>query len=99
MAAKTTAKKKKWFIDLCDGGCQICGTKLPHLNNYGLEWSHIISKNDGGNDEKTNCLVLCPNCSLAFDIILNPAIYSAVDKLNGKIVPESWKNGEGRKSN
>ena len=97
MTAKSTAKRKKWFIDLCENGCQICGTKLPHLSSNGLEFSHIISKKDGGNDEEINCLALCPNCLTAFDLILKPAIYNALDKLNDKIVPGSWENGESRK--
>ena len=96
---KPTAKKKMWFVDRCKGGCQICGTKIPHLKNNGLQWSHIISSTiDGGSDEEINCLALCPNCSVAFDVILKPAIYKALDKLNNGIIPESWENGEGRKS-
>ena len=97
MAAKSTAKKKKWFVDRCEDGCQICGTKFPHLKNNGLQWSHIISPNDGGSDEEINCLVLCSNCSVAFDVILKPSIYGALNKLNCRIVPDSWENGEGRK--
>lgn len=93
MAAKPTAKKKKWFKDLCEGGCQFCGVKVPDP-----QWSHIISKNDGGSDEEINCLALCPNCSVAFDVILKPAIYEALDKLNDRRIPESWEKGEGRKS-
>lgn len=93
MAAKPTAKKKKWFIDLCKNGCQFCGVKRPMLKNNGLEWSHIISKNDGGSDVEINCLALCPNCSLTFDRILKPTIYNALDKLNNRLVPESWETG------
>jgi len=55
------------------------------------------SQKDGGNDEEINCLALCPNCATAFDLILKPAIYNALDKLNDKIVPDSWENGESRK--
>jgi 5-methylcytosine-specific restriction endonuclease McrA len=98
MVAKPTAKKKKWFVDRCEDGCQICGTKFSKLKNNGLQWSHIISSKDGGSDEEINCLVLCPNCSVAFDVILKPAIYKALDKLNTRRIPESWENGEGRKS-
>ncbi len=36
MVAKPAAKKKKWFVDRCEDGCQICGTKFPHLKNNGL---------------------------------------------------------------
>lgn len=97
MAAKPTAKKKKWFVDLCDNGCQICGRKFPYLKNNGLEWSHIISKKDGGKDEEINCLALCRNCSVSLDVIIKPAIFNALDKLNERKVPESWENGEGRR--
>lgn len=99
MAAKQTAKEKKWFIDLCGKGCQICGSKFPNLKHNGLKFSHIISKKvDNGTDEKENCLALCPNCADVFDVVMKPAIYLALEKFNNKIVPESWKTGEGRKS-
>lgn len=94
---KPTAKTKKWYVDRCEYGCQICGTTFPHLKNNGLQWSHIISQNDGGSDEEINCLVLCPNCSVAFDVILKPAIYKALDKFYCGMMPKSWENGEGRK--
>ena len=99
MAAKSTAKDKKWFVDLCEKGCQICGAKFPNMKNNGLHWSHIISKKDGGNDEEVNCMALCPNCSFTFDLVIKPTIYMAVEKFNNsRTVPESWKNGENRKS-
>ncbi len=98
MAAKSTAKDKKWFIELCDKGCQICGVKFPNQKNNGIQFSHIISKKDNGKDEQINCMALCPNCSSAFDLVIKPAIYAAVKKFNNKTVPESWKDGEGRRS-
>lgn len=98
MAAKTTAKNKKWFVDLCEKGCQICGMKFHGQKNNGLKWCHIVSKKDGGNDESVNCLALCPNCEYAFDVIIKPAIYVALEKSDSRTVPESWKRGEGRKS-
>ncbi len=99
MAAKSTAKDKKWFVDLCEQGCQICGAKFPNLKNNGLKFSHVVSKKiDKGTDEKVNCLALCPNCADVFDIVIKPAIYDALEKLNNKTVPDSWKNGENRKS-
>jgi hypothetical protein len=96
MSAKSTAKKKKWFIRKCEDGCQICGIKIPGPSNYGLEFSHIINKNAGGGDTEINCLALCPNCAYSFDYILKPAIYNALEELNNKKVPENWKDGEGR---
>lgn len=95
MVAKITAKRKKWFIELCEKGCQICGIKLPGLNN-GLEFSHIVSKNDGGSDREINCLVLCPNCAYSFDYILKPALYNTLKELKNGKVPKSWKDAEGR---
>ena len=59
--------------------------------------THHFEK-DGGNDEEVNCMALCPNCSFTFDLVIKPAIYMAVEKLNNSTVPESWKNGENRKS-
>ena|SRR3990172_11480896 len=95
---KSTAKDKKWFIDLCEKGCQICGRKFPGQKNNGLEFSHIISNDESGNDKKENCLALCPNCAYAFDVVIKPSIYEAFAQFNNKFVPENWKNGEGRKS-
>ncbi len=97
MPAKPTAKKKKWFIELCEQGCQICGRKFPGQNNNGLEFSHIIASEDTSNDKKENCLALCPNCAFALDVVIKPSIYRALEKFNNKMVPENWKNGEGRK--
>lgn len=98
MVAKTTAKRKKWFVDLCEKGCQICGIKFPNLKNNGLQWSHIVSTTVGGRDTKDNCLALCPNCETSFDIVVKPAIYRALMELAGGKVPENWKEGEGRRS-
>jgi len=99
MAANSIAKKRKWYIELCKGGCQLCGRKIPTLTNNGLEWSHIISKNDGGTDEQVNCLALCPTCSRAFDTVIKPALYNAFKKVSIKDMPDNWKNGEGRLGN
>ena len=88
-------KDSKWFRELCDEGCQICGTKL-HGKNNGLEWSHIISTKDGGKNEQDNCLALCPNCAYALDFVIKPAVFKAAKKYSKKKVPESWVDGEGR---
>lgn len=98
MVAKTTAKKKRWFIERCEKGCQICCAKRPSRKNYGLQFSHIVSRKDGGRDTQVNCLVLCPNCSDSFDLILKPAVYEALKKLTKGKAPESWRDGEGRLS-
>jgi len=94
--AKTAAKRKKWFVDLCEKGCQICGIKFPNLKNNGLQWSHIVSIKMGGRDTKGNCLALCPNCETSFDVIAKPAIYRALMEFTGGKVPENWEHGEGR---
>ncbi len=98
MAAKSTSKKKRWFVELCENGCQICGTKFHGQKKNGLKFAHIISKKiDNGTDEKVNCLALCPNCADVFDVVIKPAIYDALEKFNNKTVPASWKDGEGRR--
>lgn len=96
MAAKIQAKRSKWFKKLCESGCQLSGRKIPSLPNNGLEWSHILSKNDRGNDRQFNCLALCPTCSRAFDTVIKPTLYKAFTELNIREIPLSWKNGEGR---
>lgn len=96
MPANSVAKGRKWFKDKCEGGCQICGRKIPTLKNNGLEWSHIVSKKDNGNDQQINCLVLCPTCALAFDTVIKPAIFKSLIQLTDGKVPRSWENGEGR---
>lgn len=98
MGAKTSAKRSRWFEERCKDGCQICGSRRPGLKNCGLQWSHIISKMDGGGDNQVNCLALCPTCSDSFDLVMKPAIYDALKHYRDGKVPESWKSGEGRLS-
>ena len=88
-------KNSKWFKELCEAGCQICGTKL-HGKNNGLEWSHIVSQKDGGMNKKINCLALCPNCAYAFDFVIKRRIFEASEKYKSGRVPKSWKDSEGR---
>lgn len=98
MVAKTTAKRKRWFIERCERGCQICGAKRPSRKKHALQWSHIVSRKDGGGDTQVNCLAICPNCSDVFDLVLKPAIYEALKRFSDGKVPESWRDGEGRLS-
>lgn len=98
MGARTSAKRSLWFTERCKKGCQICGSKRPSRTNCGLQWSHIVSRKDGGGDTKVNCLAICPTCSDSFDLILKPAIYEALKEFANGEVPESWKGGEGRLS-
>lgn len=95
--SKSTAKKRKWFTELCKDGCQICAIKFPDLPNNGLQFAHIVSPTrDKGGNSKENCLALCPNCEKSFDITVKKAIYHATARHTKGRVPESWRKGEGR---
>jgi len=96
MVAKPTAKRRKWFVERCEKGCEMCGGKFPNIKNNGLRFSHIISKKSGGNDAQANCLVLCPSCALSFDLVVKPAIYKALTEISKGKGPKSWEDGEGR---
>jgi hypothetical protein len=98
MPVNPDAKKRKWFREKCLNGCELCGRKIPTLPNNGLQWSHIISNNDDGKDEKVNNLALCPTCSLAFDTVIKPAIFKSFNHYKVGQIPGSWENGEGRLS-
>ena len=48
-----------------NGVCELCGNKAPfeyHGEPY-LEIAHIISASEGGYDNVSNAVALCPNCS------------------------------------
>ena len=77
--------------------CEMCGFKLPRLDNKGLVGAHIISENDGGKDHPDNALVLCRNCAESFDTVLKPKIYKAFN-LHDMAAPKGWERGEGRTS-
>ena len=85
----STVKKKKWFRDICEEGCQICGKKFPGRNNNGLIAAHII---ENGPNTKVNYLALCPNCEKSFDKIIKRAVYNAISKINKGKIPDDWKN-------
>ncbi len=87
--SRSTAKKKKWFVDKCKNGCQICGSRFPGRNNNGLVIGHII---ENGSDSDINCLALCPNCEKSFDIILKPILFKAIKEINDGKIPESWEH-------
>ena len=44
--------------------CAICGWRLPDENkaNHGCQMHHIKSVADGGTNDETNLVLLCPNC-------------------------------------
>jgi hypothetical protein len=77
--------------------CEMCGFKLPLLENRGLTAAHIISENDEGKDDAANAVVLCRNCAESFDTLLKPKIYKAF-KLHGLRAPKGWEFAEGRRS-
>lgn len=95
MPANQVAKRRKWFKEKCEQGCELCGRKIPASKNNGLIWSHIVSK-PIGRDEEVNCLALCPTCSNAFDMVIKPAIFKACKKYSTGLVPNDWENGENR---
>ena len=89
---KNLAKAKRW-----DGGCEMCGFRIPALDNYGLQVAHIIAEADGGSNVMENALVLCHNCAETLDRFLKPKLQAAL-KLVGVDAPKGWKHAEGRRS-
>lgn len=48
--------------------CQICGKKILKANGeYYIEGAHITPKNQGGNEDYRNILIMCPNHHKLFD--------------------------------
>ena len=73
--------KKKY-----EAGCEWCGRKIPgvperqnaRFKRYGLDFFHIISRNNGPTQE-WNGFVLCPTCHRLFDEVIKPKIISALE--------------------
>lgn len=57
---------------LADGNCQLCGQAAPFNDKGGspyLEEHHVIRLADGGKDELSNVVALCPNCHSKIHIL------------------------------
>jgi predicted restriction endonuclease len=83
---------KRW-----DDGCEMCGFRIPALENYGLQVAHIIAEADGGANEVENALVLCHNCAETLDRFLKPKLHTALKRVGLK-APKGWKFAEGRRA-
>lgn len=94
MSVKST-KKTEWYKGRVQRGCEICGYKQEHLKNNGLELCHIVEPKNHGTSGEYNCLLLCPNCHVAFDNVIKRAVYIALhlNKWSEGYVPESWRVG------
>jgi len=89
---KHLEKAKRW-----DYGCEMCGFRIPALDNYGLQVAHIIAEADGGPNSAENALVLCHNCAETLDRFLKPKLYAALNFVGIK-APKGWRHAEGRRS-
>jgi len=89
---KHLAKARRW-----DEGCEMCGFKIPALDNFGLQVAHIISEADGGPNSADNALVLCNNCAETLDRFLKPKLHAALKMVNID-APKRWRHAEGRRS-
>jgi len=56
---------KAWVLQNAKGTCEGCGAPAPFYTPQGepfLEIHHVRTLADGGSDEITNAVALCPNC-------------------------------------
>jgi len=56
---------KAWVLENAKGICEGCGAPAPFKTPQGepfLEIHHVRTLADGGTDETTNAVALCPNC-------------------------------------
>ena len=58
--AEFTAKTKRYALNRCAGKCQSCGVPLTPAT--GVEFHHDLECTYGGNNDISNCVVLCGNC-------------------------------------
>lgn len=52
-------------IRVANGICELCNAKAPFLDKMGmpfLEVHHVVPLAEGGKDQTTNAVALCPNC-------------------------------------
>ena len=42
--------------------CAVCGWQIPKGFQHGCEFHHVIPVCEGGPDDNTNLVLLCPNC-------------------------------------
>lgn len=83
--------------------CEFCGSKIPRLENNGLQAAHIVSDSSGGLDNPDNAVVLCHSCAEVFDRFLKAKIAKAFQLSNTQqgtsfTAPPDWPTGEGRRS-
>jgi 5-methylcytosine-specific restriction protein A len=66
----------RWVLQQAKGNCENCGQPAPfedaHGNPY-LEVHHVKWLADGGSDQVTNAVALCPNCHREFHYGANAA--------------------------
>ena len=56
---------KKFARRIADGVCQGCGENAPFIDKEGepfLEAHHVYRRSDGGLDNPSNVIAICPNC-------------------------------------
>jgi 5-methylcytosine-specific restriction enzyme A len=56
---------KRWILEQANGLCEGCGMSAPFFLDDGspfLEVHHVRQLANGGSDQVTNAVALCPNC-------------------------------------
>lgn len=56
---------RAWVLEEANGICEGCGLPGPFLDEEGwpfLEVHHVLPLADGGSDQTSNAVALCPNC-------------------------------------
>jgi predicted restriction endonuclease len=62
-------RKSALLKDLYDHRCQICNIRITDVDGKPYaETHHIRQRSEGGEDEITNMLVLCPNHHIMFEL-------------------------------
>ena len=75
---------------IANGICQLCNNPAPFKDKDGdpyLESHHIVWLCDGGADELSNTVALCPNCHKKMHVVADPEDVAKLKK-----VTENYKN-------
>jgi 5-methylcytosine-specific restriction protein A len=81
---------KAWVLINAKGLCESCGEKAPFIRDDGspfLEVHHVRQLSDGGSDQISNAVALCPNCHRQCHFSKDrtnfiDSLYQAITRLN-----------------
>lgn len=81
------AVMRRVVISRANGHCQLCGMEAPFKRPDGLpylEVHHVIPVSEGGCDDVSNLVALCPNCHRMVDICPDSENQEKLKKLVSK---------------